>query len=49
MANYPQNGINFTNVKEGGKVQFSSPIWTGQNGVDQFVLSDAKDVTLKGK
>ena len=36
MSNYNQNGINFNNVKDGGKVQSSSPIWTGQVGVDEF-------------
>ena len=36
MANYNQNGINFNNVKDGGKLQASFPIWTGQIGVDEF-------------
>lgn len=36
MGNYNQNGINFTNVKDGGKTQSSSPIWTGQVGIDEF-------------
>lgn len=36
MANYTQNEIKFTNVKNGGKVQLSSPVWTGQTGVDEF-------------
>ena len=36
MANYTQNNITFTNVKDGGKVQAFSPVWTGQIGVDEF-------------
>lgn len=38
MANYTDQSSNvrFNNVKDGGKVQSSSPVWTGQNGVDEF-------------
>jgi len=44
-----QDGINFNNVKDGGKVQSSSPIWTGQVGVDEFGgVINAVDIDWNG-
>ena len=49
MANYSQDGITFSNVKDGGKVQSSSPIWTGQVGVDEFGgIVNAVDIDWNG-
>lgn len=49
MANYTQNGINFNNVKDGGKLQASFPIWTGQVGVDEFGgIINAVDIDWNG-
>ncbi len=49
MANYTQNEITFTNVKTEGKVQASSPVWTGQIGVDEFGgIINAVDIDWNG-
>lgn len=49
MANYNQNDITFTNVKDGGKLQASFPIWTGQIGVDEFGgIVNAVDIDWNG-
>lgn len=49
MGNYNQNGINFNNVKDGGKLQASFPIWTGQVGIDEFGgIVNAVDIDWNG-
>ena len=49
MANYTQNGINFNNVKDGALTIGSSPIWTGQVGVDEFGgIINAVDIDWNG-
>ena len=49
MGNYNQNGIEFTNVKDGGKLQASFPIWAGQVGVDEFGgIINAVDIDWNG-
>ena len=49
MENYIQNNITFTNVKTKGKVQASSPVLTGRQGVDEYGgIVNAIDIDWNG-